>query len=107
MNTFNKFFTILGIQRFLLALMTLTSIVLCFFADTRLEPEGWGLIFGVVVPAVPPLLFMLYGLDLLMSRVWRSEFGQEQVKRYDTLAVFDLIVMIVLAVVWLPIFLRN
>ncbi len=100
-----KIINILGAQRFSLALLTFVCIVLCFFADTSLPHHGWYLILSVVVPAAPPLLFMVYGLDLLMSRVWRHEFGQEQVRRFDIIAIFDLLVMLLLAAVWLPIFL--
>ena len=107
MHEIQNILSALGLNRILLAIIAVSSIVLCFFADTSLEPIGWGLIFGVVVPAIPPLLFMVYGLDLLMSRVWRHEFGEAQVKRYDCIAVFNITVMLLLLIVWLPVFLRN
>lgn len=106
-NFLNKTFVLLGAQRFLLALLSFVFVVLSFFADTSLPPHGWDIILSIVVPAMPPLLFMVYGLDLLMSRVWRSEFGTEQVARFDTIAIFDMVMMALLAIVWLPVFLRN
>lgn len=96
-----------GVQRIFLALFSGTALVLCLFADTQLSPEGWGILFGVVVPAMPPLLFMVYGLDLMMSRIWRGEYDQQAAKRYDNIAIFNLIMMILLASVWVPVFLSS
>lgn len=96
-----------GPQRLMLAIVSIASLVLCLFADTQLSPEGWGILFGAIVPAMPPLLFMIYGLDLMMSRIWRGEFGEEQKKRYDNIAIFNIIIMILLACVWLPVFITS
>ena len=94
----------MGCLRILLLLLSVSTAILCFFADTRLPPQGWGIIFAVVVPALPPLLFMVHALDMLMSLL-NAAMPDALKSLHRRVAMINIGIMLMLLLCWLPIFL--
>lgn len=96
----------MGPLRLMLTGLALLTIVAMPWADVSLEPEGWGLLRGAVLPAAAPLVFMLVMLDLLMCQVLKV--GAEPDKRRDLnrISLVYVLMGVLLVVTWLPIFLR-
>jgi hypothetical protein len=81
-------------------------ILLLLFADATLPPYGWGLLFGSVVPAAAPIVFMVLMLDLMMCLVLRVDADKQRRTRLGFAVQLHLLLGGLLILVWLPVFLR-
>ena len=63
----------MGLLRILSLAIALLNAVLMLFADVSLPPQGWGLLFGTVLPAAAPMVLMVLMLDVLMCLVLKSD----------------------------------
>lgn len=95
----------LGTLRALLFGLAIMLILSTPFADTSGSPLGMGLLWTVVIPASGPLIFMVLMLDFMMCRVLRHEYTDTEQARLLYLAKWNLVLAILLAIVWLPVFL--
>jgi hypothetical protein len=96
----------LGALRLLLYAMAIILILLLPFADVTLPPYGWGLLFGSVLPAAAPIIFMVLMLDLMMCLVLRVDADNQRRTQLGFAVKLHLLVGGLLVLVWLPVFLR-
>jgi hypothetical protein len=76
------------------------------FADVRLPPHGWGLLFGAVLPAAAPMVLMVLMLDVLMCQVLKSDADPARRSRLNFALGLNLLSIGLLLLTWLPVFLR-
>ena len=65
--------------------------------------EGWQAVVTAVVPALAPILAMVYFLDVLMALVFRKDQPAAERRRYAWIIVTDLLFAALLLASWLPI----
>ncbi len=88
----------LGPLRMALLALALLCCPLVWLADS--EPEGIGVLFAYVVPALIVILFFILMLDALMNRVFMVEQDSDTVARYRLRLRADLLVAAVLVISW-------
>ena len=93
----------LGPLRVILVITTLTLAVLTPFAQINAEPVGWGLLFGVLIPALGPIVFMVICLDLLVCQMWKGEVEPEHNQRLILAQRVDLVLLIIMFAAWWPV----
>lgn len=96
----------MGLLRLLLHALTLLIIVLMPFADVSLPPRGWGLLFGVVLPAAAPMVLMVLMLDLLMCLVLKNDADPARRSQLNFALGMHLLFIGLLLLTWVPVFLR-
>lgn len=96
----------MGTLRLLLQALALLIVLLMPFADVTLPPRGWGLLFGVVLPAAAPMVLMVLLLDALMCLVLKSDAGPEGRSRLNFALGMNLLCGALLLLSWVPVFLR-
>ena len=96
----------MGALRLMLTALALLLVVLMPWADVTMEPEGWGLFRGAVLPAAAPIVFMLVMLDLLMCQVLKVEADPGRRRDLNRISLVHLCSGLLLLGVWLPVFLR-
>jgi hypothetical protein len=96
----------MGALRLLLQALALLIAVLMLFADISLPPRGWGLLFGVVLPASAPIVLMVLMLDVLMCLVLKSDAAPSRRSQLNFALGVHLLFIGLLLVTWLPVFLR-
>ncbi|WP_148307721.1 hypothetical protein [endosymbiont of unidentified scaly snail isolate Monju] len=88
----------LGPMRMMLLALALLCSPLVWLADS--EPEGIGVLFAYVVPALVVILFFILMLDTLMNRVFMIEQDSDTVARHRLRLRADLLVAAVLVASW-------
>jgi hypothetical protein len=96
----------MGALRIMLQTLALSVTGLMFFADISLPPQGWGLLFGTVVPAAAPMVVMVLLLDALMCLVLKSDADAGTKRQLGFNMMLHLMVTVLLLLVWVPVFLR-
>jgi hypothetical protein len=96
----------MGTLRILLLALALLLIVLMPFADVSLPPQGWGLLFGTVLPAVAPMVVMVLMLDALMCLVLKNDAPAVRKRELNFALGAHLLFIALLLGLWLPVFLR-
>ena len=61
--------------------------------------------FSDILPATSPIIVIVIGLDLMMSRLWKSEASQVRIEHLDSIIRAHLIVGGMLLASWLLVFL--
>lgn len=92
----------IGLLRLLLGLFTLAIAPLALFAAN--EPVGWYVVPVYLGPVFAILLFWGLLLDLIMTKVFMAEKSPEVVARYRSVLHFDLALLAILLLAWLPFF---
>ncbi len=95
-----------GALRLLLQALALLIVVLMPFADVSLPPQGWGLLFGVVLPAAAPIVVMVLMLDALMCVVLKDDAAPARRNQLNFALGMHLLFIGLLLLTWLPVFLR-
>lgn len=93
---------------FLRNMLHCTAIVLAFlmpFARETQHSDAWYLFFSSILPATAPIIVIVIGLDLMMSKIWKSEATQERIEHLNSIIRAHLIVGGVLLASWLLVFL--
>ncbi len=91
--------------RVVLALLGMGLMFLRPVPGAGMELEGWAVVSTLLAPALAPIVFMLFMLDALMSRVLMV--GQESLTekaRHKRIMIMDLIIGISFLAYWLPYF---
>ena len=96
----------LGLLRAALLLLACLVAVSMLWVDTSLAPEGWGLLRAAVLPALPPIVFMVLLLDILMCQILKSDEEISTERRLNLMFVTKchLFVATILLLSWLPVF---
>ena len=92
--------------RALLSLGVLIIIIAAPFADAPIVYSGWAMFPTLIAPALVPILFFVYPLELTMTRIFMSDKEGEERARYKFILWVDFIMLLSLVIVWLPFFLR-
>jgi|TARA_B110000914_G_C15176624_1_gene315362 hypothetical protein len=85
-----------------------TAIVFAFLMPFARDPQysdSWNLFFSDILPATAPIIVIVIGLDLMMSRLWKSEASQVRIEHLDSIIRAHLIVGGMLLASWLLVFL--
>ncbi len=85
-----------------------TAIVLALlmpFARGPQYSDSWDLFFSGILPATAPIIIIVIGLDLMMSKIWQSEASPERIQHLDSIIKAHLIVGGALLASWLLVFL--
>jgi hypothetical protein len=96
----------IGLLRLMLLALALLNLVLMPFADTSLPSEGWGILFGVVLPAATPIVVMVLILDVLMCLVLRNDAGPARRSQLNFAMGAHLLLIGLLLLTWVPVFIR-
>jgi hypothetical protein len=96
----------MGMLRILLLVLAMLLVVLMPFADISLPPQGWGLLFGTVLPAAVPMLVMVLMLDVLMCLVLKNDATLARKRQLNFAVGAHLLFIVLLLALWLPVFLR-
>ena len=91
--------------------MLLTAGVLLIIFSTKpgatVDIHGFKVVTTLLIPVFMPLILMVLLLDALMARVMRSGHKEwETEERYANAVVFNLLVVIVMVIEWLPYFMQ-
>ncbi len=92
----------LGVLRLMLIVTTLVVIALVPAAHTPVAYEGWAMITTLVVPALAPIIFMGWLLDVMMCLVVRSSTPVHGRHRLRRIVWTDLVMAALLAVYTAP-----
>lgn len=96
----------MGALRLMLLALALLHLVLMPFADASLPPEGWGILFGVILPAAVPIVVMVLMLDVLMCLVLKNDAEPARRSQLNfTLGVLLTFIGLLL-LAWVPVFIR-
>lgn len=101
-----KFVKKIGVLRVLLSLGVLIIMAAAPFADAPIEYSGWAMFPTLIAPALVPILFFVYLLEMTMARVFMSDKDGEERARYKFILWVDLIMLLGLVIFWLPFFIR-
>ena len=66
--------------------------------------EGIHIATDLIAPVMFPILLMLLLLDSIMSMVYRSDKIGEVRRRYLIIALFDILLVVLFVLYWLPFF---
>lgn len=101
---FSKFISRVGVLRAMLATVTIVLIVMAPFAGGETQLSGWAMMPTLIAPALVPMLFFVFPLDMTMSAVYMSGKSAEQKPRYQFIIAMDIVLLILLTLAWLPFF---
>lgn len=79
--------------------------VLLPFAQGPSYSDNWDLFFSGILPATAPIVVIVIGLDIMMSKIWKSDASPEETKRLDFIIRSHLIIGGILLAAWLTVFL--
>ena len=96
----------IGVLRTLLSVGVLVIMATAPFADGPIEYSGWAMFPTLVVPALVPILFFVYPLEMTMARVFMSDKDGEERARYKLILWVDLVMLLGLIICWSPFFIR-
>jgi hypothetical protein len=102
----SRFINKIGMLRALLSFGVLIVIITAPFADAPVVYSGWAMFPTLIAPALVPILFFVYPLELTMTRIFMSDKEGEERARYKFILWVDIIMLLGLVIVWLPFFLR-
>ena len=93
---------------FLRNVLHFTAIIFALLMPLAAGPGGsdsWNLFFNGILPATGPILVIIIGLDLMMSKVWKAEASDERIAHFNYIIRAHLIVGGILLASWLLVFL--
>lgn len=93
----------IGPLRLGLAVIALLVVMLMPTPGSGVVTEGWNALTSVVVPAITPLLIMIYLLDVLMARVLMKDRTGPERRRYRWVIASDLVLTALLLAAFLPV----
>ena len=95
---------------FLRNMLHCTAIVFAFLMPFARDPQysdSWNLFFSGILPAVAPIIVIVIGLDLMMSKIWKSEATEDRIEHLNSIIRAHLIVGGALLASWLLVFLPD
>jgi hypothetical protein len=95
----------LGPLRIALAVLSIALVALMPPPNTPLQLEGWAAFVTLVVPALAPIVPMVYFLDVLMALVFIRDRSASERRRYWWVMGSDLLFATAVLAAWLPILL--
>lgn len=95
----------LGPLRLGMAAMAVALVLLMPPPGSEVVLQGWQAVVTAVVPALAPILTMVYFLDVLMALVFRKDQPTAERRRYAWIIFTDLFFAALLLMSWLPIML--
>jgi len=97
-----------GELRIFLFFVTLGSLFTIPFtnSDGVVRMDGWGFAPDVLVPVVSFLLVFILLLDMLMSRVFMIEADDEKRKKFKSIFLLELVLVVSLISFWTPYFFK-
>lgn len=101
---FSKFIWRVGVLRAMLAAVTVLLILAAPFAGGETQLSGWAMMPTLIAPALVPILFFVFPLDMTMSAVYMSGKSAEHKPRYRFIIAMDIVLLLLLILAWLPFF---
>jgi hypothetical protein len=95
----------MGVLRNMLHGTAIVFVLLMPFAHSPQYTDSWNLFFSGILPATAPIIVIVIGLDLMMSRIWKSEASPERIEHLNSIIRAHLIVGGALLASWLLVFL--
>ena len=95
----------MGLLRNMLHCLAIIFALLMPFAHGPQYSDSWNLFFSGILPATAPIIVIVIGLDLMMSKIWKSEASPERVAHLNSIIRAHLIVGGALLASWLTVFL--
>ena len=95
----------MGILRNMLHCTAIVFALLMPFARDPQYSDSWNLFFGGILPATGPIIVIIIGLDLMMSKIWKAEASAERIEHLNGIIRAHLIVGGALLASWLLVFL--
>lgn len=95
----------MGLLRNMLHCVAIVFAVLMPFARSPQYSDSWNFFFSGILPATAPIIVIVIGLDLMMSRIWKSEASPERIEHLNSIIRAHLIVGGALLASWLLVFL--
>ena len=97
----------MGVLRNMLHCTAIVVALLVPFARAPQYSESWNLFFSGILPAVAPIIVIVIGLDLMMSKIWKSEATEDRIEHLNSIIRAHLIVGGALLASWLLVFLPD
>jgi hypothetical protein len=97
----------MGALRNMLHATAIIFTLLMPFANSPQYSDTWNLFFRGILPATAPIIVIVIGLDLMMSKIWKSEASPERVQHLNSIIRAHLIIGGALLASWLLIFLPD
>ena len=94
----------MGILRNMLHCTAIVFALLMPFARDPQYSDSWNLFFGGILPATGPIIVIIIGLDLMMSKIWKAEASPERIEHLNGIIRAHLIVGGALLASWLLVF---
>jgi len=88
----------------MLAAITVLFILTAPFASGETQLSGWAMMPTLIAPALVPILFFVFPLDMTMSAVYMSGKSAEHKPRYRFIIAMDFVLLLMLILAWLPFF---
>ncbi len=68
--------------------------------------DDWNLFFSGILPATAPIVVIVIGLDIMMSKIWKSDStDDEEIRRLSSIIRWHLVIGGILLAAWLAVFL--
>ncbi|HEC13970.1 MAG TPA: hypothetical protein ENI80_12130 [Acidiferrobacteraceae bacterium] len=94
-----------GVLRVILHGFSLVVIGFSRIADGPPVYTGWEIVPSLIIPALVPIVFFVLLLDMMMAMVFMVDRTGEVRRRFRTIALIDLALVIALFFFWLQYFL--
>lgn len=100
-----EFFRKIGPLRVLHGLTIVILVVTAPFADGSSARSGLAMWPTLIAPAVAPIFLFVLPLDMTMAAIGRSSAeSDDERRRLTTVLRFDVLLLVVLVLAWLPFF---
>lgn len=76
------------------------------FANAPIEYSGWEMFPTLIAPAIVPILFFIYPLEMTMTSIFMADKEGKGRARYKFILWVDTIMLLGLVFTWLPFFIR-
>ena len=95
----------MGFLRNLLHFTAIIFALLMPFAAGSKYSDSWNLFFSGILPATGPILVIIIGLDIMMSKIWKAEASDDRIEHFNNIIRTHLLVGGALLASWLLVFL--
>jgi hypothetical protein len=82
----------MGILRNMLHCTAIIFVLLMPFAHAPHYSDSWNLFFIGILPATAPIIVIVIGLDLMISKIWKSEASPERIEHLNIIISAHLMV---------------
>ncbi len=95
----------IGPLRAMLYTLVIVIIVLSQFTGDKAVYTGWAIIPTLIIPAIAPIVFFGFLLELLMSSVFMTDTEETRTRtRFKNIIKIDLVLLAGLVLAWSPYF---